>query len=892
MTLQSYDVVVSFFSVVLDIFFREIRPRGSHKVPKEGPVIFVAAPHANQFVDPLILMRHCQRHVSFLVAEKSMRRKYIGAMARAVHAIPVTRPQDLAQVGKGRIQLLNRKTDPTRITGIGTAFTQQLKVGSRIALPMDHGSSEVKEILSDTELVIKREFKEIDALNMLTDPEGTQYKCFPHIDHSQVYKIVFDTLKEGHCIGIFPEGGSHDRTEILPLKAGVTIMALGAIAANPDLNVKIVPCEFGSPISIPPDLVEKFKEGGSSKREACSKLLEDIYNGLRAVTVNTPDYETLMFIQAGRRLYKPAHRRLPISQIVELNRRFVAGYEHFKDNPRVQEMRKHIMEYNKLLKYHGLKDHQVNRSAMGGTRAAGLLFYRVILLATWGILGLPGERKAKEAVRVSSIKVAGRDVLATWKLLVALVVTPMLYGFYTFIVVLISFKYRWILKWKVFAPISTFCTLVTGSYATIRFYESGIDVYKSIRPLFLSLLPWTRSSIKNLRTVREILSTDITNLINELAPQIYHDFDVERIVQAAAERSVMSTLSNSLFQSPINWLDDRIFNWERQGETSEFDDVIYFLEKNNGSASGRSRTSSWASGSNSRPRSRANSITSGPPGESYRVEALTELPRGEPFSKLNLRTGGFTKIKSKESEEDPGYHGDGEDDLKLFPNIDHQITFVKLLLFPTYRSTDFEVHRNWLAITHSLPISKWYYEDRSEWTLDYPPFFAWFEWYLSQFASLADKGMLKVDNLNYASDATIYFQRTTVIMSELVFFYALKKGLCHAYWAPNFWALYAAVDRVLIVVAKRFGWTLNVSAIGSITRGLVGDVNFALLPQVQANHTFILTLVFQTASLIKLWKYPTYKNFLGSLILNGYSSFLFGWHVHEKAILLVMIPFR
>lgn len=43
-----YDFALWLFNIMLDIFFREIRPRGSHKIPTTGPTIFVAAPHANQ----------------------------------------------------------------------------------------------------------------------------------------------------------------------------------------------------------------------------------------------------------------------------------------------------------------------------------------------------------------------------------------------------------------------------------------------------------------------------------------------------------------------------------------------------------------------------------------------------------------------------------------------------------------------------------------------------------------------------------------------------------------------------------------------------------------------------------------------------------------------------
>lgn len=43
------------------------------------------------------------------------------------------------------------------------------------------------------------------------------------------------------------------------------------------------------------------------------------------------------------------------------------------------------------------------------------------------------------------------------------------------------------------------------------------------------------------------------------------------------------------------------------------------------------------------------------------------------------------------------------------------------------------------------------------------------------FAALVDPGMLEIDNLGYASTETIIFQRLTVIISELVLFWALTR---------------------------------------------------------------------------------------------------------------------
>lgn len=47
------------------------------------------------------------------------------------------------------------------------------------------------------------------------------------------------------------------------------------------------------------------------------------------------------------------------------------------------------------------------------------------------------------------------------------------------------------------------------------------------------------------------------------------------------------------------------------------------------------------------------------------------------------------------------------------------------------------------------------------------------------------------------------------------------------------------------LVAPRLGLPVNQEALASVTRGLVGDTSFAVLPEVMKEHTFILTLFFQ-----------------------------------------------
>lgn len=76
------------------------------------------------------------------------------------------------------------------------------------------------------------------------------------------------------------------------------------------------------------------------------------------------------------------------------------------------------------------------------------------------------------------MKIAGRDVLATWKLLVGLVLLPTLYALYSLIVFIIVLQMDMELKWKLLLPLITWNLLPFVSYASLRFGEIGNDILR------------------------------------------------------------------------------------------------------------------------------------------------------------------------------------------------------------------------------------------------------------------------------------------------------------------------------------------------------------------------------------------------------------------------------
>ena len=80
------------------VFFREVEVVGGERVPRTGPLLFVAN-HGNSLVDPLLLLAHMPRRARFLAKHTLWHNPLIRPLVRLADAIPVFRRQDGAEGG-------------------------------------------------------------------------------------------------------------------------------------------------------------------------------------------------------------------------------------------------------------------------------------------------------------------------------------------------------------------------------------------------------------------------------------------------------------------------------------------------------------------------------------------------------------------------------------------------------------------------------------------------------------------------------------------------------------------------------------------------------------------------------------------------------------------------
>jgi len=256
-------------------------------------------------------------------------------------------------------------------------------------------------------------------------------------------------------------------------------------------------------------------------------------------------------VHAARRLYSSRKHRLPLSTTIEINRRLVKGYTQYKGDARIEKVSQEIKDYNKQLQLLGLRDHQVEYARFSIVRVLSTLLYRVGKLSILAIGTLPGlllfspvfiaaryysHKKTKEALAGSSVKIQGNDVMATWKILVAGGLAPLLYTYYA---VILAFWTHYnhingyvpnsVRIWSIILAAYVVFPMLT--YAALRLGEVGMDIFKSLRPLLLCLSPFSAGTLIKLREQRAELSRQVTEIVNTLGPDLFPDCDAAKLPQ-------------------------------------------------------------------------------------------------------------------------------------------------------------------------------------------------------------------------------------------------------------------------------------------------------------------------------------------------------------------------
>lgn len=347
----------------------------------------------------------------------------------------------------------------------------------------------------------------------------------------ETFRVSHELLAKGRCIAIFPEGVSHDETELKPMKTGAARIALGALGyagannelARQGLRIMAVGMFYTSKTSFRSEALIRFgemfevspaaiNEHGEPDREAVRELTGKIETALRNVTLNTENSQELEALTKAEALFSSVYETLLFRETLGETflrlRDFAEKFDFLKrQNPeKVSVLREKVARYENDLRKSGLTLEGLSVLQHPVWYVVRRLILRsviLILLAPLAILGAIIHSPAFVFANLIGLmfKTHGDDTAGpTAKILVSILLVPLTWIIIA-VAVFVFFDWR-------FALVSVPFSAVVG-YIALRTSEELVDLsiwIKSAWLLFRERALFLRLLLRRKRIQEEIQS--------------------------------------------------------------------------------------------------------------------------------------------------------------------------------------------------------------------------------------------------------------------------------------------------------------------------------------------------------------------------------------------------
>jgi glycerol-3-phosphate O-acyltransferase/dihydroxyacetone phosphate acyltransferase len=206
--------------------------------------------------------------------------------------------------------------------------------------------------------------------------------------------------------------------------------------------------------------------------------------------------------------------------------RRISGYE---DDLKVQNILQKVNEYHSRLSEQGLWQSQERNAILSKDWALAFLIFQIFKFLLASLLTVPGlilfspvlvmsnevsKSKAREALAKSPFKAEGRDVLASWKALIALTVSPILYLFYSAVWAYLAYRYRTSLSSAEIIASSGIVVLPAITLASMYTGDCALITLRSFRSLLMLLHSGHARTLEELYEMQCRLTAEVKHFID------------------------------------------------------------------------------------------------------------------------------------------------------------------------------------------------------------------------------------------------------------------------------------------------------------------------------------------------------------------------------------------